>query len=61
MKIAFVYAEKEFTTELLNDLKVKLNDHEIVSWIDNKAARNQDFKAVVVMGKFTCEQKFSLP
>ena len=56
MKIAFVHSEKEFTIELLNDLKVRLTNQKIVSWVENEAAPDQDFEAVVVMGKFTREQ-----
>ena len=56
MKIAFVHSENEFTNELLNDLKVRLTNQKIVSWVESEAAPDQDFEAVVVMGKFTREQ-----
>jgi len=56
MKIAFVHAENEFTTELFHQLKGRLHDHEMVSWVEHKTAPADDFEAVVVMGRFTREQ-----
>jgi phosphoglycerate dehydrogenase-like enzyme len=56
MKIAFVHSKNEYTTELFNELKERLNNHEIVSWVENETAPADDFEAVVMMGKFTPEQ-----
>jgi hypothetical protein len=53
MKIAFVHPENEYSTDLISELKRRLNNHEIVSWVENKNAPADDFEAVVVMGKFT--------
>lgn len=50
MKIAFVHSEKEFTTQLLGELKGRLKKHEIISWIENEVAPANDFDAVVAMG-----------
>jgi phosphoglycerate dehydrogenase-like enzyme len=53
MKIAFAHPETTFTTDLFNNLKGRLNNHEIISWVEDEAAPASDFEAVVVMGKFT--------
>jgi phosphoglycerate dehydrogenase-like enzyme len=59
MKIAFVHAENEFTTKLLNKLKEKPGNYEIVSWVQEDAAPADDFDVALVMGKFTREQMAS--
>jgi phosphoglycerate dehydrogenase-like enzyme len=56
MKIAFVHSKNEFTAKLFSELKKRLNNHEIVSWVENETAPADDFEALVVMGKFTHEQ-----
>jgi phosphoglycerate dehydrogenase-like enzyme len=56
MKIAFVHSENEFTTELFNQLKGRLHDHEMISWVEQETTPADDFDVVVVMGRFTREQ-----
>jgi D-3-phosphoglycerate dehydrogenase len=56
MKIAFVHSEREFATKLFSDLKERLTNHEILSWVEGEAAPAQDLEMVLVMGRFTREQ-----
>jgi hypothetical protein len=53
MKIAFVHAEDEFTTELFNELKEGLGNQQNVSWVETDAARAKDYEITLVGGKFT--------
>jgi D-3-phosphoglycerate dehydrogenase len=59
MKIAFIHSEREFATELFSDMKGRLINHEIISWLEKETAPAHDFDAAIVMGKFTRDQMAS--
>ena len=61
MKIAFIYADKEFNNSLFNELKQRLAGHQVLTWESGKPAPAQDFEIILVMGKFTREQMEAQP
>ena len=50
MKIAFLHNENFFTSQLLQEFRTKLTDHEVVEWIDGKDAPVFDFDVLLAMG-----------
>lgn len=61
MKIAFIYADKEFNNTLFKELKEKLAGHHLLTWESGKPAPAQDFEIILVMGKLTREQMEAQP
>lgn len=61
MKIAFVHTKNQFSEVLLQLLKDKLTNHEIVLWENGKPAPADDFEIALVIGKFSREQMAAQP
>jgi phosphoglycerate dehydrogenase-like enzyme len=50
MKIAFLHTENFFTSQLLQNLRTKLADHEVVEWTGGKEAPAFDLDVLLAMG-----------
>ncbi len=61
MKIAFVHTAKKFNDDFYRELKIRLTNHELISWKEEEQPPAPDFEMVIVMGKFTRKQMETQP
>ena len=61
MNIAFLHPENEFTTALLRELKSKLPQHELLSWISGEPAPSHEVELLVALGPVGAEQLADQP
>ncbi|ADW71374.1 2-hydroxyacid dehydrogenase [Granulicella tundricola] len=61
MKIAFIHQKDQFSEKLLEGLRAKFSDREVLSWIEGEEPPTRDLEILVAMGPVTREDLNSQP